>query len=84
MIPDDIRKHLESLSNNPFGVGPGMPIDEALEAGIEALVLWGGDRNIVAARVLMMILDQRGCEHMDCGPHGEGRLTEAISVCVFG
>lgn len=84
MIDNEIRQHLESLSRPPFNMGPGMPVDQALELAIHSLINWGGDDNTVAARVLMMIYDQRGCEHMDCGPNGDGRLTQAISVCVFG
>lgn len=86
MIDNEIRTHLESLTNKEWGIGPGMPIEQALELGIHALMNWGGDENTVAARVLMMIHDQRGCEHLDTGgnPDNAGKLTQAISVIIFG
>lgn len=59
-------------------------IEGALVMAIEALLIADTSEHNGAAKTLMAILDQRGCEHMDCGPNGDGRLTQAISVCVFG
>lgn len=55
-------------------------IEGALAAAINELAI----AKPHVAKTLMAILDQRGCEHLDCGPNGDGRLTNAISVIVFG
>lgn len=81
MIDNEIRQHLESLT-----LHNALDVPKALEVAISALINWGGDENAQAAITLMAIYDQRGCEHLDCGhnPDNAGRLTQAISVIVFG
>lgn len=57
-------------------------IDGHLAEAINALAIIKPE----VAKTLLAIYDQKGCDHMDCGPRPEhaGRLTQAISVIIFG
>lgn len=61
-----------------------MPCEDALRHAVSRLVALGAPRDLEAAVWLQDIVEQRGCEHLDCGINGDGMLHEAISVIVRG
>lgn len=59
-------------------------MEAALERAIAALMARNMMADLIAAKSLMAIIDQQGCEHLDCGPGDSDRLVDAIDVIVFG
>ena len=69
---------------NTIRLNAPMSVEDALRHAISRLVLMGGPNDLPAAVMLQDIVQQQGCEHLDCGPNGNGMLHEAISVIVYG
>ena len=55
----------------------------AIEQAIESLLVTDTDDSLQAAKMLMAVLDQRGCEHLDPAIT-DGRLTHLIDILVYG
>lgn len=76
MIPDNVANTVRRNAQ--------MDIEDALRHAIGRLMLMGGPNDLPAAVALQDIVQQQGCEHLDCGPNNTGRLVDAISVIVYG
>jgi hypothetical protein len=58
--------------------------EEALEHAITVLAELGGDENILTAKALLAVYEQRGCETLDPACQADGKLTHFIDVVVYG
>lgn len=75
---------IEPRRANAIRATSTMSVEDALHHAISRLTYMGTNGDLEAAVMLQDILAQQGCEHLDCGPNGTGRLVEAISVIVVG
>lgn len=75
---------IEPRRANAIRATSTMSVEDALHHAISRLTHLGTNGDLEAAVMLQDILAQQGCEHLDCGPNGTGRLVEAISVIVVG
>lgn len=58
--------------------------EAALERAITVLAELGGDKNLEAAKALLAVYEQRGCEHLEPACEVDGKLTHFIDIVVYG
>ena len=81
MLNDNLRREIDQV---PWrrDANPGTSWD--IEQAIEWLMVTDTDDSLQAAKMLMAVLDQRGCEHLDTGGRPDGLLVDVIDVIVYG
>lgn len=75
---------IEPATANAIRAKSTLSVEDALLHAISRLTMMGTKGDLEAAVMLQDIWAQQGCEHLDCGPNGTGRLVDAISVIVVG
>lgn len=83
MLNPNLRQEIERVSWRR-DANPGT--EWAIEQAIESLLVTDTDDSLQAAKMLMAVLDQCGCEHLVTGYGGrpDGRLVDVIDVIVYG
>ena len=75
---------IDTQTANAIRAKSTLSVEDALLHAVSRLTRMGTKNDLEAAVMLLDIWAQQGCEHLDCGPNGTGRLVEAISVIVVG
>lgn len=75
---------IDTKTANAIRAKSTLTVEDALLHAVSRLKRTGTETDLEAAVLLQDIWAQEGCEHLDCGPNGTGRLVEAISVIVYG